>query len=60
MQYVRKVETLFNTCLNNHQSDVPNPNAIATSCHFARSNHDFKTHAKFKLIETTTNKNKPT
>lgn len=60
IRYVEKVETPFNTCLNNHQSDVSDPNDIPASCHFARSNHNFNTHAKFTPIKTIANKNKPT
>ena len=36
------------------------PNAIPSCRHFSRSNHDFKTHAKFTVIETITNRNKST
>ena len=45
--------------LNNHRSDASDPNVIPACRHFAQSNHDFNTHAKFTLIETIKNGNKP-
>ena len=48
------------TYLNNHRSDVSDPNVIPVCLHFAQSNRDFNIHAEFTLFETITNKNKPT
>ena len=40
-----------NTRLNNHRKDVWKPDVIPASRHFSGKNHNFNTHAKFKLIE---------
>ena len=53
-------QKMHSTYLNNHRSDVSDPNAIPACLHFAQSNRDFNIHAKFTLIETITDKNKPT
>ena len=60
MSKISPAETPFNTHLNNHRSYVSDPNVIPTCQHFAQSNHDFNTHAKFTLIETIKNGNKTT
>ena len=51
IQHVGKAETEFNIRLNNHQKDVWKPDAIPGGRYFAGKNHNFKTHAKFILIE---------
>ena len=60
IKYVGKPETPFNIRLNNHRSDVSDPNTILSCCHFAQSNHDFNNHTQLTTIETIANRNKPT
>ena len=57
IQYVEKVETLFNIRLNNHRKDANgnNPKAIPASIHFKQAGHNFNKHAKFTLIEEINN-----
>ena len=50
-QYVGKAKTEFNNRLNNHQKDLWKPDAIPASRHFSGKSLNFKTHAKFILIE---------
>ena len=51
IQYVGKVETVFNMRLNNHRKDVWKPDSMPASRHFSGKRHNFNTHAKFILIE---------
>ena len=51
IQYVGKSETPFNIRLNNHRTDVKNPNAIPTCKHFNRHDHGFNNHEKVIIIE---------
>ena len=41
LQYVGKIETLFNIRLNNHRKDVKDPKAILADKHFQKSDHRF-------------------
>ena len=50
-QYVRKLETSFNTIQNKHRKDVKEPDAILAYWHF----HLFNKHAKFMIIDQFTN-----
>ena len=54
-QYIGKTETSFNIRLNNHRSDVSDPNAIPACRCFTQNNHQFKSYAKFTVIEQKTN-----
>ena len=55
-QYVGKTEKPFNIRLNNHRSDVSDPNAIPACRRLTQNNHQLKNHAKSTVIETNTNK----
>ena len=57
---IAKANTPFNKRLNNHRSNVSYPNAIPVCRHFTQNNHQFNNRAKFTLIGTTTNRDKPT
>ena len=46
MSKISLAETQCNIHLNNHRSDVSDPNVIPACRHFSQSNHDFNTHAK--------------
>ena len=51
MQYVGKVETVFNLRLNNHRKDTKKPNSILACEHFQEQGHDFNNYAKFIIID---------
>lgn len=51
--------SFFNIRLNNQGTDISDPNLICASTRFAQVNRNYNTHVKFRLIKTTTNKNKP-
>ena len=57
MQNVGKAETPFNTRLNNHRKDANSKNAkaIPTSIHFKQPGHNLDKHARFSLIEQSSN-----
>ena len=59
IQYVGKIETSFNIRLNNHRSDVSDPNVILACRHLTKAKHSFNRQSKFTLIEAITNVNKP-
>ena len=50
IQYVGKTKTPFNIGLNNHRSDLSNPNAISACLHFALDGYNFNIHTKFLSV----------
>ena len=55
MQYVGKVETVFNLRLNNHRKDTKKPNSILACEHFQEQGHDFNNYAKFIILDKLVN-----
>ena len=51
MQYVGKVETVFNLRLNNHRKDTKKPNSFLACEHSQGQGHDFNNYAKFIIID---------
>ena len=51
IQYVEKAEAELNIRLKNNRKDVWKPDGILANRHFSGKSHNFKTHAKFILIE---------
>ena len=51
LHYVRKNETPFNICLNNHRKDTKSEASILACKHFNEQNHIFQQHAEFTLTE---------
>ena len=58
-KYVGKSEISFNLGLNNNRSDIFDRNTIPACRHFVQDKYRFNRHAKFTLIESITNTNKP-
>ena len=55
MQYVGKVETVYNLRLNNHRKDTKKPNSILACEDFEEQGHDFNNYAKFIIIDKLVN-----
>ena len=56
-QYIGKSETTFNLRLKNHWKDVNKQNLLQADQHFRLRGYNFNTHAKFTLIEQSSDTN---
>ena len=51
IQYVGKAKTQLNLRISNHRKDDLKLNIVPADRHFAQRDHDFKSDAKFTIIE---------